>query len=73
MAETIQLTFTKLSGKYDKLLIRGKGRELAIDCPKQRIIPHDLIHYAVEKAMNLRGFVRLVTEGRSEAELRYAD
>ena len=73
MAETIQLTFTKLSGKFDKLLIRGKGRELAIDCPKQRIIPHDLIHYAIEKVMNLRGFVRLVSEGRPEAELRHAD
>ena len=73
MAETIRLSFTKLAGKYDKLLIQGKGRELAIDCPKQRIIPHDLIHYAIEKVMGLRGFVRLVTEGRPEAELRHAD
>src|SRR5882672_12938055 len=73
MAESIRLTFTKLAGKYDKLLIQGKGRELAIDCPKQRIIPHDLIHYAIEKVMNLRGFVRLISEGRPEAELHNAD
>jgi len=73
MSEKIRLTFTKLTGKHDKLAIQGKGRELAIDCPKQRIIPHDLIHYAVEKVMNLRGVVRLVTEGRPEAELQHAD
>ena len=73
MAETIRLTFTKLAGKYDKLVIQGLGRELAIDCPKQRIIPHDLIHYAIEKVMGLRGFVRLVMEGRAEAELAHAD
>ncbi len=73
MAEIIRLTFTKLTGKYDKLLIQGHGRELAIDCPKQRIIPHDLIHYAIEKVMGLRGFVRLVMEGRPEAELAHAD
>ena len=73
MTDTIRLSFTKLAGKYDKLLIQGNGRELAIDCPKQRIIPHDLIHYAVEKVMNLRAFVRLTTEGRPEAELRHAD
>ena len=70
MADTIRLTFTKLAGKYDKLLIQGNGRELAIDCPKQRIIPHDLIHYAIEKVMGLRGFVRLVTEGRAEGNDR---
>ena len=73
MAENIRLTFTKLSGKYDKLVIQGKGRELAIDCPKQGIIPHDLIHYAIEKVMGLRGFVRLITENRPEAELMHAD
>lgn len=73
MAETIRLTFTKLSGKYDKLVIQGMGREIAIDCPKQRIIPHDMIHYAIEKVMNLRGFVRLITAGRAEAELDHAD
>jgi hypothetical protein len=48
-------------------------REIAIDCPKQGIIPHDLIHYAIEKVLKLRGFVRLVSEGRPQAELRNAD
>jgi hypothetical protein len=73
VADTIRLTFTKLAGKYDKLLIQGHGRELSVDCPKQGIIPHDLIHYAIEKVMHLRGFVRLVSEGKPEAELRNAD
>jgi len=73
MSSTIRLTFTKLLGKYDKFVVEGNGRRLSIDCPKQRILPHDLIHYAIEKVMGLRGFVRLVSEGRPEAELRHAD
>ena len=73
MPGSIKLTFTKLTGKYDKLVIEGFGRTLPIDCPKQRIIPHDLIHYAIEKVLGLRGFVRLISEGRPEAELRHAD
>jgi hypothetical protein len=73
MATSIRLIFTKLPGKMDKLLIEGFGRALAIDCPKQRIIPHDMVHYAVEQVLGLRGFVRLAAEGRPEAELVNAD
>ncbi len=29
-----------------------------IDCPKQRIIPHDMVHYAVEHTLQTCGFLR---------------
>lgn len=57
----------------DRLVLDGFGRTLAIDCPKQRIIPHDMVHYAVERVLGLRGFVRLAAAGKPEAELRNAD
>lgn len=34
-----------------------------IDCPKQRIIPHDMVHYAVEYALQKRGFLSRVLDG----------
>ena len=34
-----------------------------IDCPKQRIIPHDMVHYAVECALQKRGFLGRVRDG----------
>lgn len=30
-----------------------------IDNPKQGIIPHDMIHYAVEKSFPFKGFITL--------------
>lgn len=73
VSTTIRLTFTKLAGKTDRLVLEGFGQTLNIDCPKQRIIPHDMVHYAVERVLGLRGFVRLVAAGQPEAELRNAD
>jgi hypothetical protein len=35
----------------------------SIDCPKQGIIPHDMVHYAVESTLDKRGFLRRVGEG----------
>jgi hypothetical protein len=61
----MELTFTKGSGKYDTLtLVRSDGREERIMCPKQGIIPHDMVHYAVERALVHRGFLSLVEDGR---------
>lgn len=31
-------------------IARGDGAIERIDCPKQGIIPHDMVHYAVESA-----------------------
>ncbi|HET6906779.1 MAG TPA: hypothetical protein VFH52_07515 [Rhodanobacteraceae bacterium] len=60
----MQLVFTKGSGKYDRMeVVRGDGAVERIDCPKQRIIPHDMVHYAVENTLEKRGFLTRVREG----------
>jgi hypothetical protein len=62
--KSMQLSFTKLSGKYDALAIqRANGSCENIMCPKQGIIPHDMVHYAVEKIMTARGFLGRVASG----------
>lgn len=62
----MELVFTKRSGKYDQLQIRREGGapEL-LDCPKQGIIPHEMVHYAVEQTLSARGFLGRVHEGES--------
>ena len=60
----MRLTFTKRHGKYDDLMIeRLAARPETIRCPKQGIIPHDMIHYAVESILAHRGFLGLVADG----------
>lgn len=60
------LTFTKRGGKHDDLLIERDGCTAeTITCPKQSIIPHDMVHYAVESTLAHRGFLTLVAEGQS--------
>lgn len=59
----MELVFTKGAGKYDQLEVaRAKGVE-KIACPKQRIIPHDMVHFAVELVLQKRGFVTRVRDG----------
>jgi hypothetical protein len=61
----MRLTFTKRNGKYDDLLIEREGREPDIfSNPKQRIIPHDMVHYGVESVLSHRGFLSLVAQGQ---------
>lgn len=60
------MAFTKRAGKYDLLEIaRADGSVERIDCPKQRIIPHDMVHYAVEKVLGARGFMHAVGAGEA--------
>ena len=60
----MRLTFTKRQGKYDDLLIEPRvGASQTIRCPKQGIIPHDMVHYAVESSLAHRGFLALVADG----------
>lgn len=62
----MQLTFTKGGGKTDTLHIRrADGSKARIDCPKQGIIPHDMVHFAVEDVLQARGFIHRVAEGES--------
>ncbi|WP_426265712.1 hypothetical protein [Sphingomonas sp. LHG3443-2] len=63
----MRLTFTKGAGKYDALLIERGGRaDERIECPKQGIIPHDMVHYAVESVVG-HGFLGLVANGAPAA------
>jgi hypothetical protein len=68
----MQLVFTKGAGKYDRMEIaRGDGAVERIDCPKQGIIPHDMVHYAVESTLEKRGFLTRVGEGeRADMRMR---
>jgi len=61
----MRLTFTKRDGKHDDLLIeRADQPAERISCPKQGILPHDMVHYAVESTLGHRGFLSLVSDGR---------
>ncbi len=65
-ARAMRLIFTKGSGKYDLLEItRAGSAPQRIECPKQGIIPHDMVHYAVESTVAARGFLRRVEGGES--------
>lgn len=62
----MRLTFTKRNGKYDDLLIERSGEPPAtMKCPKQGIIPHDMVHFAVENMLAHSGFLSLVAEGQA--------
>lgn len=64
----MRMIFTRRDGKYDLLeIIRDDGGIERIDCPKQRIIPHDMVHYAVEKVLGARGFMRAIGAGETVA------
>jgi len=60
----VKLTFTKGSGKVDRLeIVASDGARPAIDCPKQGMIPHDMVHFAVEAEVAAAGFLRLIAAG----------
>ncbi|MDX2217472.1 MAG: hypothetical protein SF172_00415 [Burkholderiales bacterium] len=60
----MQLVFTKGSDKHDRLDIHHDGGTVeTLQCPKQRIIPHDMVHYAVEHTLARRGFLGRVRDG----------
>ncbi len=60
----MKLRFTKGSGKFDRLdITTGAGPQPPIDCPKQGIIPHDMVHFAVEHEVATRGFLGTIAAG----------
>ena len=60
----MRLTFTKRDGKHDELVIdRPDQPAAAVQCPKQGIIPHDMVHYAVESVLAHRGFLGMIADG----------
>ena len=64
----MELRFTKGTGKYDRMDVSRAGMPTeAVDCPKQGIIPHDMVHYAVESTLHRRGFIGRVHDGEPAA------
>ena len=61
----MRISFTKGSGKYDQMSVLRNGATEVINCPKQRIIPHDMVHYAVESTLHKRGFLGRVRDGEA--------
>ena len=60
------LRFTKGAGKVDFLdLTQPCGTVSRIECPKQRIIPHDMVHFAVEQVLDAHGFLGRVRDGET--------
>jgi len=56
-------------------VVRANDSLERIDCPKQRLIPHDMVRYVVESTRAKRGFVTRLRDGaragmrmRGEAE-----
>jgi hypothetical protein len=65
-----KLKFKKMSGKYDELEFWiGPKRLVQIQNPKQRIVPHDMVHYAVETMFPFEGFIELVFAGHEPGKI----
>lgn len=64
MAHQMKLIFTKGADKYDRMdLLRDGVVTSSVQCPKQGIIPHDMIHFAVESTLHLRGYMTRALAG----------
>ena len=62
----MKFLFQKLrTGKYDRLVVERDGRTEEVPCPKIGGIPHDMVHFAVENVMRLRGYLRKVAAGEA--------
>jgi hypothetical protein len=61
----MKIRFTKGVGKFDQMSVERNGKIETIDCPKQRIIPHDMVHFAVESTLHKRGFLGRVCAGEA--------
>jgi hypothetical protein len=60
----MEFVFEKMkSGKYDRMRVIRDGKVEDVPCPKIGGIPHDMVHFAVEKVMAQRGFLRRVADG----------
>jgi hypothetical protein len=60
------IIFEKRKGNYDAMLVdRGMGLE-ETPCPKQRPIPHDMFHCAVETVLTKCGFIHRYARGEGQ-------
>lgn len=62
------LKFTRGSTRHDTLeVIRDGVLAETILCPRQGIIPHDMVHFAVESTLKKSGFIVRVLAGQAAA------
>lgn len=62
----MKIVFTKGPAKHDLMeVFRGSGAPQRVECPKQGIIPHDMVHVAVESTLQARGFLGRVRDGEA--------
>lgn len=57
----------------DVVVIEHAGRATRIEAWRQAILPHELVHAAVESTFGLAGFVRQVARGRDPASIGARD
>ena len=70
----MQLIFTKGAGKHDHMDVVRDGIAVErIECPKQGINPHDMVHYGVESTLHKRGFVDRILHGEAASFQMAAD
>jgi hypothetical protein len=70
-AETVSITFHKGGArKQDTVVIESARQKHILRAWRQGIIPHEMVHYAVEKVFDeLRGFIRFIGDGVKDAEV----
>jgi hypothetical protein len=62
----MEIIFTKGAGKFDLMEVMRPGNSPErVECPEQGIIPHDMVHYAVEHTLAVRGFLGRVMGGET--------
>lgn len=68
---TVSITFHKgRAGEKDTVAIESARQKHVFKAWRQGIIPHEMVHYAVERIFDdLRGFIRLVGDGVRDADV----
>jgi hypothetical protein len=59
--------------KRDVLVIECGSEKRVLECWRQGLMPHELVHAAVESVFPWRGFVRLVAAGREPESIGARD
>ena len=70
MSEVSILFYKGNAGKQDTVVIESAKQKHVFKAWRQGIIPHEMVHYAVEKVFDeLRGFIRFIGDGMKDAEI----
>ena len=69
MSQDRKIAFTRGKAKTDHLVFKAADDVVVeLDNPKQGILPHDMIHLAVERSFPFKGFLSLVFEGHDPSQ-----